>query len=399
MDGVNYDLLPPLSTEEFAALKADIKANGVLHPVLVDENGSVLDGRHRLKIDKNAPRKVIEGLSPAEKEALVFRANFTRRNLSPDQKRDARRKMKATAKRLRESDKRKWTQKRVAEVLGVGRQTVSDWFADTSNAGTGNTGSPSSAPKPDARVKLNPAAKEEAAKRVAEGETQKQVAADFGVSQQTISNAVKNADKAHSRDGDKARKTAHLKKTLFEVRKGDFRKVLHDVSGVSLVLTDPPYPKEFLPLWSDLAKWAADALADDGMLIAYSGQMYLPEVLTRLSEHLDYWWLGALTHKGSGNLTPLGHPVRKVKNQWKPLVMFYKRGGDGYQKTFADLLVGAGCEKTHHNWQQPVAEAAAIIERFTKKDELVVDPFAGSGGFCKAAHDLGRKAIGAEVLQ
>jgi hypothetical protein len=31
------DLLPPLSTEEFAALKADVKANGVLHPVILEE--------------------------------------------------------------------------------------------------------------------------------------------------------------------------------------------------------------------------------------------------------------------------------------------------------------------------------------------------------------------------
>ena len=40
-----------------------------------------------------------------------------------------------------------------------------------------------------------------------------------------------------------------------------------------------------------------------------------------------------------------------------------------------------------------------LIEAFTKKGELVVDPFAGSGGFCKAAHDLGRIAVGAEILE
>lgn len=122
------DFLPPLSSEEFAALKADIDANGVLHPVMVDEDGNVLDGRHRLKINPGAPRKVIRGLSAAEKEAFVFRANFVRRNLSPSQKDEARRRMKETAKRLREEDAKKWTQKRVAETLGVTRQTVDNWF-------------------------------------------------------------------------------------------------------------------------------------------------------------------------------------------------------------------------------------------------------------------------------
>ena len=41
------DLLPPLKTSEREALAADIKANGVLHPVVIDENGNILDGHHR----------------------------------------------------------------------------------------------------------------------------------------------------------------------------------------------------------------------------------------------------------------------------------------------------------------------------------------------------------------
>lgn len=202
----------------------------------------------------------------------------------------------------------------------------------------------------------------------------------------------------HARDDDKARKTANLKNSLFDVRRGDFREVLTDIESVSLILTDPPYPKEALPLWRDLGKWAADALAEDGMLVAYSGQMYLPQVLEYLSESLEYWWCGAVIHKGSGNLSPLGHPVRKVINCWKPLVMFYRKGGCGFERTFRDIVDGVGPQKTDHNWQQPVEEAKILVEAFSKPGELVVDPFAGSGGFCKAAHELGRIAVGAEVL-
>ncbi len=208
----------------------------------------------------------------------------------------------------------------------------------------------------------------------------------------------KNEQALHARDDDKSRKTAKLKNSLFDVRRGDFREVLDDIEAVSLILTDPPYPKDALPLWSDLGKWAANSLADDGILVAYSGQMFLPEVLNRLSEHLEYWWCGAVVHTGSGNLTPLGHPVRKVINGWKPLVMFYRKGGVGFQRTFRDLLRGVGPQKEDHNWQQPVEEARILVEAFTKPGELVADPFAGSGGFCKAAHELGRIAVGAEIL-
>ena len=209
----------------------------------------------------------------------------------------------------------------------------------------------------------------------------------------------KQQEVLHARSDDKSRKTAKLKNSLFEVRRGDFREVLHDIEAVSLVLTDPPYPKESLSLWSELSRWASKALAEDGILIAYSGQMFLPQVLNNLSEHLDYWWCGAVVHKGNGNLSPLGFPVRKVINQWKPLVMFYKRGGVGFERTFRDLVAGVGPEKTDHNWQQPVEEARILIEAFTQPGELVVDPFAGSGGFCKAAIDCGRLAVGAEILQ
>lgn len=386
------DMLPPLKTSERDALAADIKLNGVLHPVVIDEDDNILDGHHRYEIDRNAPTRVVSGLSEDEKQAYTIRANLARRNLSPEQGREVAKKQKAIAKRLREATP-PWTLKRICTLLAVDESTVSRWFSDL------QTQDGKSQPKVDARVKLPKPAKEEAVRRVLAGEEQKQVAADFGVSPATISQAVKKADEIHSRDDDKARKTAHLKSSKFDVRRGDFRQVLADVEGVSLVLTDPPYPKEFLPLWEDLGKWAQSALADDGLLVAYSGQMFLPQVFELLGKHLDFWWCGAVIHKGSGNLSPLGHPVRKVVNKWKPLVMFMKRGGVGFQRDFSDLLDGAGKQKTEHNWQQHEAEAAALVRAFTKEGELVVDPFAGSGGFCRAAHDLGRIAIGAEILE
>lgn len=388
------DLLPPLKTSEREALAADIKVNGVIHPVVIDEDGNILDGHHRYAIDCNAPTRIVEGLSEEEKQAYTIRANLARRNLSLEQTKAVEKRQREIAKRLRESDAKRWTQKAVGALLGVSQQTVASWFS--SNTTDGNA---TKTPTPDARVKLNTAAKEVVVARLEAGETQQQIAADFGVCQKTVSNIAKKADEIHSRDDDKARKTAKLKASKFDVRRGDFRQVLADLEGVSLVLTDPPYPKEFLPLWEDLGKWAAGALADDGLLVAYSGQMYLPEVLQLLGKHLDFWWCGAVIHKGSGNLTPLGHPVRKVVNKWKPLVMFMKRGGVGFGRSFSDLIDGAGKQKSEHNWQQHEAEAATLVEAFTKPGELVVDPFAGSGGFCRAAHELGRIAVGSEILE
>src|SRR5262249_39841911 len=102
------DLLPPLSQEEFEALRADILEHGVLCPGYVVEDGNTLEGRNGLRMEPNAPRKVVKGRTQAEKQAFVFRQNFARRNLSPEQKAEARRKMKLTAFKLREEDAKKW---------------------------------------------------------------------------------------------------------------------------------------------------------------------------------------------------------------------------------------------------------------------------------------------------
>ena len=149
------DVLPPLKQSEQEALAADIKANGVLHPVVIDEYGNILDGHHRYAIDHNAPTRVVSGLSPDEKVAYTIRANLARRNLSSDQIKEVAKQQKRIATDLREADPKKWTQKSVGALLGVARNTVSVWFS--TNVNDDNT---TKKPTPDARVKLNAAAKE-----------------------------------------------------------------------------------------------------------------------------------------------------------------------------------------------------------------------------------------------
>jgi ParB-like chromosome segregation protein Spo0J len=43
-------LLPALTDEEYAALKADIREHGILCPLIVDEADRILDGVHRARI-------------------------------------------------------------------------------------------------------------------------------------------------------------------------------------------------------------------------------------------------------------------------------------------------------------------------------------------------------------
>lgn len=102
-------------------------------------------------------------------------------------------------------------------------------------------------------------------------------------------------------------------------------------------------------------------------------------------------------HAGNGNLTPLGQPVRKVINQFKPILVFVRRGG-GLPGTFRDVINGAGPSKEKHNWGQPSQEAYTILRTFCQPGDLVVDPMTGSGAIGMAATELRLRFIGAEVL-
>jgi len=125
-----YQLLPPLTKEEYEALKADIAKRGVLVPVEYDEEGNILDGHHRVQICnelgiKEWPSIVRIGLSEEEKVEHVLALNLDRRHLTREQRREL-------VARLREQG---WSLRRIAEQLGVSDFTVRE---DINNSGAIN---------------------------------------------------------------------------------------------------------------------------------------------------------------------------------------------------------------------------------------------------------------------
>ena len=88
---VRYQVMPPLSSEEYQELYESIKAEGVLEPIHVDEEGVVIDGHHRSRIasELGVPCPVIthDDLDDAGKRALAFTLNLKRRHLSREQRR------------------------------------------------------------------------------------------------------------------------------------------------------------------------------------------------------------------------------------------------------------------------------------------------------------------------
>ena len=135
-----------------------------------------------------------------------------------------------------------------------------------------------------------------------------------------------------------------------QILHGDFRELCLDIpeNSVDLVLTDPPYPKEFLPLWSDLSFHAERILKPSGFCIAYSGQMHIQEVLNRMSEHLNYYWTFCLYHTGGSMI--VNHV--NVMNKWKPVLIYQKSPREKIKFTDMDYVVSEKREKDNHKWQR-----------------------------------------------
>lgn len=88
---VRYQVMPPLASDEYQELYKDIKENGVLVPVLEDEDGVIIDGHHRSRIASElgipCPIETISNKSDAEKRGMAFTLNLKRRHLNREQRR------------------------------------------------------------------------------------------------------------------------------------------------------------------------------------------------------------------------------------------------------------------------------------------------------------------------
>lgn len=178
------------------------------------------------------------------------------------------------------------------------------------------------------------------------------------------------------------------------VELGDARDWLRSLpdASVDAVITDPPYPREYVGLYEQIAAELPRVLRRGGSFLAIVPHFSLPEVLASVGQHLKYRWTLCMWQE-SGNHPRMAMGIEVV---WKPVVWWVNGAWPSKRGFIRDGFVNAPPEKAHHKWEQSLTWAEYCL-RFVPKGGLVLDPLCGAGTAGVACAHAGLRFIGVEM--
>ena len=387
------NLFSALDSATESALRESIRRFGVLVPIVRDQHGRTLDGHHRSRIaDEENVRYRVDLVTVAdddEAREIAVTLNTDRRQLDAEQRREIVAALREQGHSLRA----------IAGAVGASVGTV---HADAERSGvqdrtpaevTGQDGKRYPAKRPTII-----AAKDE--KEAARAQTALETAeVPAG---RTLD--VKRVERIAREQEAETRRAEPVEPITVSddiaIYHGDFREALPIAEFTfpgATIITDPPYPREFLPLWGDLAQfglgWGCDAL------VAMSGQYLLPDVIQQIAAARDPFTGDSWNYRWCGAYMTVGPATRvhaaQVGTSWKPILVFDCAPIRDFLTT--DVFRSTGDDKAHHYWGQNENGIAALVEAFTKPGDLVIDPFLGGGTTAVVCKALGRRFVGCDI--
>lgn len=199
---------------------------------------------------------------------------------------------------------------------------------------------------------------------------------------------------------------------------GDCREILPQLPKVDLVLTDPPYGIDFQSAWPTEER-KKEKIKNDGL---EEYKALLPWLYSSIKDvlkdggvaccccgggtpSLAYAWIEVPKHLNLENVCIwdkgfVGMGWR-YRFQWEAVIIASKgerktwNGGNNRSNIleFQKVIPQNG----DHPTPKPESLMRQLIEDNSNAEELVLDPFMGSGTTLRAAKDLGRNAIGIEI--
>lgn len=384
-------LIPPLAEDELRGLEESILADGVRDALVVwREHGILLDGHNRKRIcDKHSVDYPVKEITLEDRKAArvwIRNNQMARRNLNAAQKLELQFQNKDELLAMGK-EKREATQ---------GRPHKEKLLSDTDNS--------FKEPKHDTRQQIAAAAGV-ATGTVAMAEVVRKESPELWDKAKAGDITINKAYTTHSKDKkekERKQKRKEIAESVKVLPKNDRYKIFQaDIKTVILdrqydfIITDPPYPKEYLPLYETLAMRANEWLSPNGLLIAMAGQSYLDQIYSMMQKHLEYYWTAC--YFTPGQPTPLRQV--NVNCSWKPLLIF-RRKGDKYKgKIFGDVFRSDQNEKQHHDWGQSESGIFDIVSKICLPGQSILDPFLGGGTTGVAAVRHGCYFEGFDILE
>ncbi|MEJ7790786.1 MAG: DNA methyltransferase [Gaiellaceae bacterium] len=163
--------------------------------------------------------------------------------------------------------------------------------------------------------------------------------------------------------------------------------------SVDAIITDPPYPREYLPVYEQLGRFAAEALRPGSSLLVMVNQKIHYDAHRLIAPHLDYEWMISYALPGY-----VGREWRKqLYVTWKPVLWFTNGPKVSGGEWITDSVTSDASDKQHHHWGQSVSGMRQLVERFSRPGDLVVDPFVGGGATAVAALEAQRRFVGSDI--
>jgi adenine-specific DNA-methyltransferase len=209
-----------------------------------------------------------------------------------------------------------------------------------------------------------------------------------------------------------------------EIWHGDSLELAHNLpNGINLVVADPPYGVDYRSRHASTPegqKYVRDIMGDGNLEQAITLFKDVMEiVLPKCADVAELYvftrwdivgeWIECVRTLTKYNFAykmlliwSKGYPGQgDIDSCWgcgHEEILYLKRGRrDVPYRRSGIISVDKLASKQHlHSSEKPAELIEKLIEMSTDKNDLVVDPFSGSGSTCVAAQRLGRNAIGIE---
>jgi 16S rRNA G966 N2-methylase RsmD len=373
---------------DISSFADNINEIGLLHPIVINEANELICGHRRLLAFKKLQRKQIpctkqnlESLAKGEFSENAYRKDFTfsemveiKCALEPEIKREAQIRMKA-GKPCSKLEQGK-SMELMAKALGIGHTSLEK------------------AEKLVYSAKKYPELKELLDK---------------------VDDGKVSLDRAHKQVVKHEELQELLQTPVTSITDDSIRLIHGDMQNESLqvpdnsfdlIFTDPPYDVKSLHLYEALALHGERVLKPGGSLVTYAGHYAIPQIIEYMdARNLSYYWIFAVVHNGPFS----SFFAKNILVKWKPLLWFVKgeqvTSSPNYMKVkpktqngkIFDLIESTRPNKIIHDHEQSSDDARYVIEQLTKPDDIILDPFMGSGTTGIAALNLRRRFIGIEI--